>query len=363
MFRVTLLSLAALMLCACSIGMTPITDCEVRGDIRPVCNMKTPEDIAALPDGRHLLLAHFGHMGKEPGSISLFDTSTDELISLFPVGADSEGPTDWGDAACTTPPNETFGPHGTHLAQLEDGSWRYLVVNHGAREAVEIFELTHSQEQYTLSWRGCVMAAAETLMNDVVGLTNGDVVYSKMYSGAGMISDIKTLLGFSSGELWHWNSQTGLKSLPATRASMPNGLEISADNRYVFANMYMEGEVWKVDLDSGEVVAKAPIAHADNSAWGGDGRLYIATHTGGLAETLICFGNQSVPCGGAFEIVALDPETMSSEVAFAHRGAPMGVATIAVPQAGRVWMGSYAGDRLISVSDFTRNNNQINSGE
>lgn len=357
MFRVTMLTVAAFLLVACSSGMDPIIDCEARGDVRPVCNMATPEDIAALPDGRHLLLAHFGHMGKASGSISLFDTSTAELTPLFPAGVDAEGPTDWGDAACTTPPNDSFGPHGTHLAQMNDGSWRYLVVNHGDREAVEIFELTHSREQYTLAWRGCVLAAPETLMNDVVGLTDGDLVYSKMYGEPVMLSNLKSALGLSTGELWRWNRKTGLTPLPATRAAGPNGLEISADNRYVFANMYMEREVWKVDLDSGEVVAKAPIAHADNSAWGGDGRLYIATHTGGLIETLACLNGQSVPCGGAFEIVALDPETMNSEVAFAHRGAPMGAATIAVPQGGRVWMGSFAGDRMISVSDFTTNNN------
>ena len=58
-----------------------------------------------------------------------------------------------------------------------------------------------------------------------------------------------------------------------------------------------------------------------------------------------------------FEIVALDPETMDFEVAFSHSGPPMGEVTVAVPQAGRVWMGSFAGDRLISVKHFTRSEN------
>ena len=43
---------------------------------------------------------------------------------------------------------------------------------------------------------------------------------------------------------------------------------------------------------------------------------------------------------------------MESESVFSHRGAPMGAATVAVPQAGRVYMGSFVGDRLISVPDF-----------
>ena len=39
-----------------------ISGCEQVGDIRPICGMKAPEDIAALPDGRYLLLSNFGGM-------------------------------------------------------------------------------------------------------------------------------------------------------------------------------------------------------------------------------------------------------------------------------------------------------------
>ena len=65
--------------------------------------------------------------------------------------------------------------------QLADGSWRYLVVNHGGREAVEIFTC---QPQLTPS-RHCAgklrFSADNTLINDVVGLRNGDVIYTRMY--------------------------------------------------------------------------------------------------------------------------------------------------------------------------------------
>ena len=44
---------------------------------------------------------------------------------------------------------------------------------------------------------------------------------------------------------------------------------------------------------------------------------------------------------------------MEHELLFSHSGAPMGAATVAVPQGGRVYMGSFVGDRMISVPDFT----------
>lgn len=353
--RLLLVFFCSLIACGCSNELAPITDCDPVGDIRPVCGMKTPEDIAALEDGRYLLLAHFGGMEDGTGSLSLFDTQTEQLRNLFPKadGATVNNDPDWGDRNCGPPSLAKFSPHGTHLHQLDNGRWRYLVVNHGGRESIEMFELNPAGDSSALHWRGCVLAAPDTAMNDVVGLANGDLIYSRMYHSLGMLDALKGLLGFSTGDLWRWNSTTGLRVLPGTAAAQPNGLEISPDGRFVFANMYSEQEVWKIDAASGEKIATAAIANADNSAWGSDGRLLIATHTGGVAELLACMGQPQNPCGGSFEIIAMDPETMAAEVVFAHRGAPMGVATIAVAQGGRVYMGSFVGDRMISVSDFS----------
>ena len=70
---------------------------------------------------------------------------------------------------------------------------------------------------------------------------------------------------------------------------MPNGLEIDAADEFVYANMYMEGEVWQVRLSDGEVTARYAIPNADNSAWGSDGKLWITTHDMGVLDMLGCF--------------------------------------------------------------------------
>ena len=350
------LALTALLLSACSASTPDIVGCEPVGDITPYCDMQTPEDIAALPDGRHLLLAHFGHMGESTGSISLWDTQTETMTSLFPTeGSKPEvaGET-WGEASCTQPPDTSFGPHGTHLHQLDDGRWRYLVVNHGDREAVELFELRMDGATPSLQWRGCVVASADTMMNDVVGLGNGDLVYSRMFRPGDSLALAKSLFKIDTGELWRWRRASGLEPLDNTAAAYPNGLEISADNRYVFANMYMEKEVWKVRLEDAQVVARYPVTNADNSHWGSDGRLWIASHTMGVADILGCFSNPSSPCPGSFAIVALDTETGGTKTVFEHEGAPMGAGTVAVPQGGKVYLGSFVGDRMIAVPDFTQ---------
>lgn len=342
------------VLAGCGAREPEIVGCEPVGDIRPVCGMQTPEDMAALPDDRHLLLAHFGGMHNASGSLGLFDTSTEQLTPLYAGltadGDASSGP--WGDPDCH--PEQAFSPHGTHLGQLADGRWRYLVVNHGGRESIDMFELLGEGADSRLAWRGCMLAPPDTVINDVVGLSGGDVVFSRMFHHGGFWENLQSVVGFDTGELWRWSRVGGARILPGTAARQPNGLELSADERYVFANMYVNKALWKIDVDTGEVVATAPVAHADNSAWGSDGRLWVVTHTGGIMTTAACFSSQETPCTAPFAIIAVDPDTLAMETVFEHEGAPMGAATIAVPVAGRVYMGSFVGDRLISVADFTR---------
>ena len=83
MLRVILVAVI-LSLSACATEDVVVEGCVPSGSMRPVCGMQSPEDIAALPDGRHLLLAHFGGMFDAKGSLSLFDTQTEEVKPLFP---------------------------------------------------------------------------------------------------------------------------------------------------------------------------------------------------------------------------------------------------------------------------------------
>lgn len=346
--------LTAVLLGACSSADIHIADCQPRDGLQPVCGIQTPEDIAALDDGRHLLLAHFGGMIGGLGSLSLFDTQTESVTPLFPSAfavVDVASAT-WGDTDCAAPNPEKFNPHGTHLHRLADGALRYLVVNHGERETVEMFEVLGNGSATGLQWRGCLEPAADTFMNDVVGLSNGDVIYTRMFHNAGTAEMLLSLIGFNTGDLWRWSKQAGPQLLPGTTANQPNGLEISPDERHVFANMYVTQELWKVDVDTGEIVDVAAVANADNSAWGSDGRLWVTTHTAPLSDMIACAGSQELACGAGFAVIAVDADTMETETVFAHAGPPMGAATVAVPQAGRVYMGSFVGDRLMSSADF-----------
>jgi hypothetical protein len=346
------LSLVAMLLaggCSNPEG-TRVSDCDDRGELHPVCGMQSPEDIAVVPGGRYLLLSELGNMGEFPGRILLFDVGDESWRPLYPPQTAGAPAVLQGDPGCSEPPGEALSPHGSHLVQLDDGSWRYLVVNHGGREAVELFSLAEGEDGVPqLAWQGCVLAPDNAMLNDVVGLSNGDVLFSRMYRPDDFLGSLMPVLGAQSGDVWGWNRDTGLKLLPDTAGSLTNGLEISPDGAYLFINQYMDDKVIKYDLSAEEVVGVGRVASGDNSAWGPDGKLWVASQRGSPQVYFTCMREPKATCGMTFESVAVDPQTMQSQVVFSHQGPPMGAATVAVPLGDKVYLGSYLGDRLLVV--------------
>ncbi|MEM6583393.1 MAG: hypothetical protein AAF699_19105 [Pseudomonadota bacterium] len=341
--------LLGVLLSACEVPEgTLITECDDVGELHPICGLQSPEDIVVVPGDEFLLLSEMGGMEGGPGRIALFDIEDETWQTVFPLKAGNVATMPAGDPQCTDAPDVEFSPHGIHLVQLEDGRWRFLVVNHGGREAIELFDLTLPAEgSPELVWQGCVFPADNTFVNDVVGLSNGDIVYTRMYRPDDLASVWRGMLGYQTGDVWRWSSETGPRLLAGTEGSLTNGIQISADERYVFINQYVDQKVQKYNLEEEIEVASAAIANADNSAWGPSGELWVATHDMDVATFMACTEDRTVTCGMAFSIVALDPDTMEHRVIFSHQGPPMGAATVAVPLDDKVYLGSFLGDRLL----------------
>ena len=121
-----------------SCGSTPpITSCDPVGRAKPLCGYQNPEDLALLPDARHVIVSEYGDAGARPGRLTLLDLGSREHTVLFAGGEPgAAGP--WGAPDCS-PPTSAFSPHGIHLAKRADGLLQLLVVQHGGRESVEMF--------------------------------------------------------------------------------------------------------------------------------------------------------------------------------------------------------------------------------
>lgn len=338
------------LLIGCESEVTPIIECEPGDGLIPVCGFQNPEDLAQVPGSDWIIVSQFGRMdGSRPGNLALFERNQETLQVIFPLATKTtpSNTAGWGVADCPMP-GKDFAPHGLDLARLGDGRLRLLVVNHGGTESVEIFEVRNATPRPEIIWRGCVPGPEDAFFNDVVNLSDGGFLVTHMMSKSAQFSEqLKGMLGFDTGYVMQWSPGDGFTRVAGTDGPFPNGIEISADEKVIYLNMYMAGEVRKIRLSDGKLLAKAEVASPDNITWGSEDRLLVASHTDSITEMLACQDLEQGACGFGFEIVALDPETMARTTVLSHRGAPMGAATVALQIGTRIYMGSFAGDRIV----------------
>jgi len=350
--------LAALLLAgalvACGEAPPAITTCEPERGIRPICGFQNPEDLSVLDDGT-LLVSQMGTMdGAMSGSLAHFDPSSEQLHVLYPGGAE-EPTAGWGDPGCPGPPGKLLSPHGFDLARRPDNRLALWVVNHGGRESVEIYEV-HTDGAVRLTWRGCVIPPEPHFLNDVSALPGGGgFVATHMFpkSESTLVStfhSLRGIAGFDTGYVLEWTPEGGFREVPGTAAPMPNGITTSPDGELLFINMYIGGEVRRVHRSGGEPPRSVEVRNPDNITWADDGRLLVASHTGSLGEMMGCNGIESGSCPLSFAIVAIDPDTLTTETVFENAGPPMGAATVAVQRGDELYMGTFAGDRIIVTS-------------
>ncbi|MEM6926301.1 MAG: hypothetical protein AAF602_05205, partial [Myxococcota bacterium] len=311
-----------------------------------------PEDLDALPDGRHVLVSEYGDLnGEIPGTLALLDLETDARIVAFDGATDLEPV--WGDPACPGAPGAVFSPHGLHVSQRPDGVWQALVVNHGGRESIEFFEIADGPE---LAWRGCVVAPERSLLNDVVATPEGGFLTTQMMPKRKGLGPLFAYLGakwFDRGaHVWSWDPSTGFAIVAGTEGGLANGLALADDGRTLFVAYSLSGELRRVDRTTGEIEDYVMMDPIDNLTWTGDGWLVAAT---ALAEPSImrkCVGLEEGTCPGAHAIVAVEPTTLEQHTVYVGGpGTPGGAGTTGlVLDDGTLLIGTFAGDRIVRVS-------------
>jgi hypothetical protein len=353
--RRALLSACLLALATGCGGPEGIVGCEDAGGLHPICGLQNPEDLAVLPGGRALLVSQFGTMdGSRAGNLAVLDLATERTVPVFPpaFGGPIASDERWGDPACPPPSASAFSPHGIDLSRRSDGRLQLLVVNHGARESIEWFEVLPERGGARVAWRGCAIPREGSYLNDVAALAEGGLLTTHMHRKAegirGLVAVLPAmLLGRDSGYALSWSAGQGFRKVKGTDAPFPNGIEVSPDGQTVYLNAYFGNQVRKIDRRTGQLLATAEVTRPDNVTWGDDGRLLVASHVAPIREMLACGSIDRGACPLRFQIVALDPETLASEVVLEHGGAPMGAATVAVSVGDALYLGSFAGDRVV----------------
>lgn len=118
--------------------------CGVHGEIEVFCGALQPEDLERTPDGKFLIATEFlnqGRGGSSGGGMVLFDLRRKTFSRMAETVQRDDS---WGDGGCPGPVGKALVSHGSSLAKRRDGKWALYVVNHAARQSIEMFELWQS---------------------------------------------------------------------------------------------------------------------------------------------------------------------------------------------------------------------------
>jgi hypothetical protein len=339
-----------------------ILECRAAKGLTPDCRFQNPEDFAKSPRDTALIVSEMGQGSLESRSGRLVAYvpgaagSAGAIRSLWPRVSGSSvtitaaaGAERLGDPDCPALEAGRFVPHGINARRLDDGRYVLYVVNHGARESIEIFEIFDDGREVALEPRGCVLAPPDSTTNDVVVLGDGGFRVSDSFrrSENTIVSGLRMRYGsHRPGFAWEWRPGRGYSRVAGSETAYANGIESSPDGRFVYLNGYFENALIKVDTSTGQRVGEVSVMGPDNVTWSDDGMLLVASHHASTFDLLKCLGIERGNCGFRFQIVEVDPETLTSRVILDQQGSPIGAVTVALPFKGRLYLGTFAGDRI-----------------
>ena len=337
-----------------------IEGCESDETFTVYCNYQNPEDLAVLPDGRHILVSEFGAIvplspTNVQGKLSLLDTTDGRKKNLEIEMSDNV----WGDPECQRD-SMMLSPHGIDINERLDGSYQLAIVNHMPTETIELFELREIKDAWSLTWRGCVNAPVHGYFNDVALSSNGSFYVSQMYDKNISLFMLAVLDNTKedTGYVYHWRRQNGFERLVNTDGAFPNGVELSDDENNLFINYAFGNKTSKYNLMSNSIEASFSMnGIPDNITVDGDYIWVGAQDHSGLDSLIYCgvfakdvFEDPMInQCPLPFAAYQLRQSDLSLVNSYKYSNTVMGTATVALSLNGQLYIGTYHGDRIASV--------------
>ena len=306
------------------------TSCAAVGEVQFICDVISPEDLALVP-GEEWIIASGDQEG---GRIQLVNVQDKTATVLFPTRNSRVRLDAVTYPTCPGPidPSEgdEFRAHGLYLTPDSGGVHTLHVVHHGRRESIEVFEVDARGDSPVLTWVGCAVAPEPLVLNSVVALLAGGFVATSP----------------ATGDVWEWQADSGWTLVPGSEDTVPNGLEVSSDGRWLYIAGFAEAKMTR--LSRGQVPMQKEVValdfRPDNLRMSLDGSTIFAAGPGNIQTPR----DTSVESSN---VATIDPRTLEVQTVFEHPFIDGFFAgTTAIQVGDEMWLGTYRGERIAYVS-------------
>jgi hypothetical protein len=320
--------------------------CEPSGDVGYVCGVKNPEDLVLVPGTPWIVSSGMA----EGAGFYLVDSNTGN-VDVLPFSAQH----DPAFAGCATPPTpQSLNTHGLNIRATGPGRAKLYVVGHGAREAIEVFDVDATAAQPALTWRGCVPMPEGLAANSVASFADGSLVATVLFMPGKTFAD--SVARRPTGAVLEWSpGGPGFTLVEGTELPANNGIEVSADGReiYVASSGLQTIVAFSHSNPARQLRTTRPLPFTpDNVHLGADGRLLTAGMANDVPECGGAPGPQHdiaklAACPRPTIAVAIDPATMRDTViATTPADTKFSNATMVLTAAGQAWIGTFSGDKI-----------------
>src|SRR5690606_25396300 len=150
----------------------PAAGCEPDGPLNYVCGPVNAEDLVRLGNTRWLVTSGMdGPLNggaAARGHLYLVDHGRKTWSDWFPGASPVFRPDTTLFKDCPGPVDPTrFSAHGLAVREQAAGRFRLYIAAHGAREAIEVFDIDARGAQPSITWTGCVVLPEKVSANSV----------------------------------------------------------------------------------------------------------------------------------------------------------------------------------------------------
>ncbi|WP_174279218.1 hypothetical protein [Sphingomonas bacterium] len=335
----------------------PAPPCPSDTELAYVCGPEKPEDVVAIPGTRWLIASGFA-----PGAgLKLVDGPARTAARWYDGAPDRIAFDRRAYPHCPGPVDPAlFNARGLSLRRTGPNRWLLLVVNHGGRQSIELFDVAVTGATDgpapQLTWRGCLPMPDGQVGNAVAAFADGSVLATVLTRPGTTIADF--VAGRATGGVWQWRpGDSAFALLPGTELPGDNGLETDPDEHRFYVVAFGWHAVVVFDrADTRRPVARieAPDFMPDNIHWS-DGRLLLA---GMRLDEPACGGLRRVVDGVADPMLChrgwvvgelLRPAGRIATVAYGRPQPGFNGLSAAAIANGELWLGSFQAGRLALV--------------
>lgn len=316
----------------------------------------SPEDLVAIP-GTDTVVA--SGLAPDPlaedavGHLYTIDVTTRAVTEIWP---DRPVETAWDRelyASCPGSPDRSVAsPHGVDAEPRPDGTTDLYVVNHGGREAIEVFNLD-LRDDVTMRWVGCVPMPHGTFANAVAALPHADgLVATNFFDPTRSDPFSQVFSDEPSGDLMAWDPRAGWSVVPDSELAGPNGVALSPSGRTAYVAEWGARRLHRIPL--GQVTDRSVVGRAsvavpflpDNLRWSDSGDLLVTGQDYTVDHVRACQADDLANCPTGVSVLAVDPRSLAITKLFEADTEDFRAPTVAAQVDDELWVGSVKGHRI-----------------